>query len=129
MLHLGGAWNPQAVDAGSLAMDSREVCVRESRLAPVVKATGNSLAQKRAGAEIPARRSDCRERSVVSYCETPAESSLISTVADSSPARFGKERSRGSEVSYGSPDTHDLDHDRDPAGRIPRAPDRGGRAA
>jgi hypothetical protein len=39
MLHLGGAWDLQAMDVGSLAMDSREVRIRESRLAPVVKET------------------------------------------------------------------------------------------
>src|ERR1035438_782191 len=112
MLHLGGAWDQKAVDAGSLAMDSREISARGRRPIPVARKQFGVLAQKSAGAEIPAGSSDCKRRSLVQGSAIAAESSPISTVSDGSPVCFGKESSRGSEVSYGIPDSRNFDSGR-----------------
>jgi len=65
------------MDAGSLAKDSRRINACESGLAPLVKETVSTLAQKSAGAEIPAGTSDCTDRSIASYFKTHAGSGPV----------------------------------------------------
>jgi hypothetical protein len=85
MLHLGGAWNQQTVNAGSLAMNSREVnCLREHASAGSEGNKWFSRPEESRGRN-PCRNERLQMRGVVSYYDSSAECGLISPVANSSP--------------------------------------------